>query len=141
MATRRQTGAKPKPATAPSPKPSGRGGARPGAGRKRDVVPPEVMERVGPLPPATNPLGVSRWWQCMIGEIAILRATTGRYGELSRDMANLSAAAMRAMPLDAIREANAVILDDEKRMKNAAAGPKEHDAGQSGALAISRNAP
>jgi hypothetical protein len=37
---------------------AGRGGARTGAGRKRDVVPAEVMARVGPLPPRDKPLQI-----------------------------------------------------------------------------------
>jgi len=43
----------------------------------RDVVPPEVMERIGPLPPRDRALQAANGWQAFINEVSILHATTG----------------------------------------------------------------
>jgi len=120
---------------------NGHGGARAGAGRKRDVVPREVMERVGDLPPRDKPLQIANWWQGFLGELAVYHATTGKCGDLAIRMSKLSTASMRAMPLDAIREALVLLELDTARLKDSNTGPKEHDAGESGARALRRCAP
>jgi hypothetical protein len=105
------------------------------------VVPTDVMARVGPLPPRDKPLQIANWWQAFLGELAVYHATSGKCGELAVRMGKLSTASMRAMPLDAIREALVLLELDEKRLKSNTTGPKEHDAGEAGARALRRSAP
>jgi len=46
---------------------TGHGGARKGAGRKRNVLPPEVVEKLGPAP-WDKPLKLARWYSAALSE-------------------------------------------------------------------------
>ncbi len=72
---------KPRKAAPAKPKGPGRGGARVGAGRKRDRLPQVVVERLG-LPPV-EPAALELWARRVLAELLVLQIT----GEVSVDLA------------------------------------------------------
>ncbi len=64
---------------------TGHGGARKGAGRKRDVLPADIADRLK-SPPVTEPLKLARWYSAVLTEILDLYLRTGRYVEMYREV-------------------------------------------------------
>lgn len=62
---------------------TGNRGVRDGVGHKRDILPPEVLMRIGPRP-SNNPSDLGRWYSALLSELAKLVMTTGRYVEMFR---------------------------------------------------------
>lgn len=88
------------------------GGARSGAGRKRDVLPPEVLERLG-RPPIKEPLKLARWYSAVLTEILDLYIRMGRYVEMYREVRAAMTAIRAVMPMDIVLEAARRVRDDE----------------------------
>jgi hypothetical protein len=83
------------------PSTSCHGGARKGAGRKRNVLPVKVLQRVG-SPPTTKPLELARWYSALLSELVHLFVTTGKYVEMLREVKGAAGAMGRVMPMDVL---------------------------------------
>src|SRR5678815_2417406 len=79
---------------------TGHGGARKGAGRKRNVLPAEVGAKLG-APPTDKPLKLARWYSAALSDLLWLYLTTGKYVEMLRE--TKAAAAMGRVMLCAMR--------------------------------------
>lgn len=119
------------------------GGARKGAGRKRDVLPPEVLERVG-TPPTTKPLQLARWYSALLSELVHLFVTTGKYVEMLREVKGAAGAMGRVMPMDVLLAAMRKLKDDEDGLDedaDADADEEVREVDGASARAVRRNAP
>jgi hypothetical protein len=119
---------------------SGHGGARKGAGRKRDVLPTEIRERIG-LPPTDKPLKLARWYSSALSELLWLYLTTGRYVEMLREAKGAAGAMGRVMPLDIqLQAAKLVKNDDDELHEDEDPDEEVRDPGV-GHKAVRRDAP
>ncbi len=120
---------------------TGHGGARRGAGRKRDVLPPEVLERVG-APPTSKPLQLARWYSALLSELVHLFVTTGKYVEMLREVKAAAGAMGRVMPMDVLLAAMRKLKNDEDELEEDADADEEvREVDGASARAVRRNAP
>jgi hypothetical protein len=110
------------------------GGARPGAGRKRAVLPAESIARLKP-PPVESPLLMARWWSTLLGELAWLVAL-GQVGpEIVQLLKSLAGTAGRLVPEDLRGEVAKQLAALDAAAKPEAQGPKlEEQRGHQPAL-------
>ena len=119
----------------------GHGGSRKGAGRKRDVLPPEILQRIGP-PPTDKPLKLARWWSTVLSELEILYLTTGRFAEMLRETRGVASSMGRVMPLDLLLAAARKLKDDEDDLdEDADADEEVREVDGASSRAVRRNAP
>ena len=117
------------------------GGARAGAGRKRDVLPPDIAERLKP-PPTDKPLKLARWYSAALSELLWLYLTTGKFVEMLRETKAAAAAMGRVMPLDIqLQAAKLVKNDDDDLQEDEDPDEEVRDAAGVGDQAVRRNAP
>jgi len=122
-------------------RPKRHGGARKGAGRKRDVLPPAVLERVG-APPTTKPLQLARWYSALLSELVHLFVTTGKYAEMLREVKGAAGAMGRVMPMDVLLAAMRKLKDDEDELEEDADADEEvREIDGASSRAVRRNAP
>lgn len=117
------------------------GGARKGAGRKRDVLPPTVLKRIGP-PPTTKPLQLARWYSALLAELVHLFVTTGTFVEMLREVKGAAGAMGRVMPMDVLLAAMRKLKDDEDELDEDEDAEEEvREVDGASARAVRRNAP
>jgi hypothetical protein len=92
-----------------------RGGARKGAGRKRIVLPPDALDRVGPRP-VNDPLRLARWYSELLAELADLFIRSGGYVKMLREIKGVVGAAGKVMPLDVVLLAARKVKDDDQEL-------------------------
>ena len=100
------------PARRSAAKNNGHGGARPGAGRKRNALPPESLARIGPRP-VNDPLRLARWYAELLSELLDQFARTGRFVKMLREVKGAATAMGRVMPLDVMLAAARKLRDDD----------------------------
>ena len=123
------------------PPSTGRGGARVGAGRKRHVLPPEVLQRIG-APPTSKPLQLARWYSALLSELVHLFVTTGKYVEMLREVKGAAGAMGRVMPMDVLLAAMRKLKDDDEELdEDADADEEVREVDGASARAVRRNAP
>jgi len=123
------------------PSTSHHGGARKGAGRKRNVLPADVLERIG-APPTTKPLQLARWYSALLSELVHLFVTTGKYVEMLREVKGAAGAMGRVMPMDVLLAAMRKLKDDEDELdEDEDAAEEVRDVDGASSRAIRRNAP
>jgi len=107
--------------------PKKHGGARKGAGRKRDALPEESLERLGP-PPMDSSLQTTRWWNKMLAELGWLRARGLVKREIAGDLRALAATAGKLVPEDLRAAVDELMREREVKMKPESQGPalEEH---------------
>jgi hypothetical protein len=116
----------------PAPKPRGKhGGARAGAGRKREKLPSDVVNRIGVPPTGAKAL---REWNCkLLAEVAYLSITGAITTELAASIRANAGALDRALPV----ERSAATTDDDDDSDDD--GPDLEDVEDSGgALRVDR---
>lgn len=117
------------------------GGARKGAGRKRDVLPPEIRDRIG-TPPTDKPLLLARWYSSTLSELLWLYLTTGKFVEMLREAKGAAGAMGRVMPLDIqLQAAKLVKNDDDELQEDEDPDEEVRDAPGVGNKAVRRDAP
>lgn len=116
------------------------GGARPGAGRKRLVLPTELRERLGP-PPVDKPLKLARWYSAAMSELVWLYMTTGQHAEMLREVRAAAGAIGRVMPMDAILEAARQLKADDDELDEDTSPDEETRPDGARARAVRRDAP
>lgn len=94
---------------------AGHGGAREGARRKRNVLPPDVVARLG-NPPTDSPLQLARWYSSALSELLWLHLTTGKYVRMLREVKSAAGAIGRVMPMDVVLEAVRKVKDAEDEL-------------------------
>jgi hypothetical protein len=92
-----------------------RGGKRPGSGRKRSALPPELSEALGPAP-LGQPLKLARWFTDAIAILTQLVLEGQPFGELLATVRASAGAAGRVIPTDIIFEANRLLNADAKEV-------------------------
>lgn len=102
---------------------AGHGGARRGAGRKKDALPQESLDRLGE-PPMDSSLQTTRWWNKMLAELGWLRARGLVGRELAGDLRALAATAGKLVPEDLRAAVDDLMKEREKRMKPESQGPR-----------------
>jgi hypothetical protein len=95
--------------------PKGHGGARKGAGRKRVVLPPEALARIG-VRPVDNPLHLARWYSELLAELVDQYIRTGSYVEMLREIRSVVAAAGKVMPMDVLLLASRKLKQDDQEL-------------------------
>ena len=119
---------------------TGHGGARKGAGRKRDVLPADIAERLK-SPPVTEPLKLARWYSAALSELLWLYLTTGKYVEMLRETKAAAAAMGRVMPLDIQLQAAKIVRADEDELTEDEDPDEEVRSPRVGHQAVRRDAP
>jgi hypothetical protein len=123
------------------PSKAGHGGARKGAGRKRDVLPPDAVERVGARP-INQPLKLARWYSELLAELVDQFVKTGRYVEMLREVKGAAGAMGRVMPMDVILAAANKLRDDDEELDEDADPDEEvRNVDGKSARAVRRDAP
>lgn len=125
----------------PSSRPITHGGARAGAGRKRNVLPPDVLQRIG-APPTSKPLQLARWYSALLSELVHLFVTTGKYVEMLREVKGAAGAMGRVMPMDVLLAAMRKLKDDEDELEEDEDADEEvREVDGASSRAVRRNAP
>jgi hypothetical protein len=119
---------------------TGHGGARKGAGRKRNVLPPEVAGKLG-APPTDKPLKLARWYSAALSELLWLYLTTGKYVEMLRETKAAAAAMGRVMPLDIQLQAAKLVKADDDELTEDEDPDEEVREPRVGHQAVRRDAP
>jgi hypothetical protein len=101
----------------------GHGGARKGAGRKKDALPEDVLADLGP-PPLDSSLLTTRWWNKLLALLGWLRARGLVGRELAGDLRSLAATAGKLVPEDLRAAVDELMKEREKKMKPEAQGPQ-----------------
>lgn len=92
------------------------GSAQKGDGRKRDVLPTDVSERLG-KPPTDKPLLLSCWYSSALSELVWLYLATGKYVEMLREAKGTAGAMGRVMPLDIQLQAARLVKNDDDKLQ------------------------
>ena len=117
------------------------GGQRKSAGRKRNVLPPEVLAHVG-APPTTRPLQLVRWYSALLAEFVNLFVRTGKYVEMLREVKGAAGAMGRVMPMDVLLAAMRKLKDDEDDLdEDADADEEVREVDGASSRAVRRDAP
>jgi len=119
---------------------TGHGGARNGAGRKRNVLPTEVANKLG-SPPTDKPLKLARWYSGALSELLWLYLTTGKYVEMLRETKAAAAAMGRVMPLDIQLQAAKLVKADDDELAEDEDPDEEVREPRVGHQAVRRDAP
>jgi hypothetical protein len=117
------------------------GGARAGAGRKRNVLPPEALARVGDRP-VNEPLKLARWYSELLAELVDQFVRTGKFVEMLREVKGAVGAMGRVMPMDVLLTAVKKLKEDDDELADDA-DPDEEVRQVDGASsrAVRRDAP
>lgn len=90
----------------------GHGGAREGAGRKREVLPADALDRIGPRP-VREPLKLASWYSELLAELVDQFVRTGRFVAALREVKGAAAAMGRVMPMEVLLAATRKLKADE----------------------------
>lgn len=93
-----------------------RGGSRPGAGRPRSILSPELREKIGP-PPTDKPLELQRWYSRNLAVMLWLYQTTGSHVQMLREVKSAAGIAGRMMPIDVVVAAYNKLKSDEQELQ------------------------
>lgn len=120
---------------------TGHGGARKGAGRKRNVLPAEIRDRIGP-PPTDKPLHLQRWYVKNLSELLWLFETTASHVEMLREVKSAASVIGRLMPMDVMFAAYRKIKGEEADLDEDEDPDEEvREPDASRPRAVRRNAP
>ncbi len=109
----------------------------PNSRKPRSKLPQDVLARIGPPPPPTDPLARAQWASTVIGELIWLQANGLLDSELGKNLRAACSALSRATPLDVLAEIDRRMKASDDELKLDAAGPepeKQHDEQPRGAL-------
>jgi hypothetical protein len=124
---------KPKKPRAKAPAKSGRGGARPGAGRPRDRLPAKVIERLG-VPPKDDAAALDLWVRGVLAELLVLQMS----GEVGTELAASLRATCGEIRRNLPEKAGGGSEDDEDEDDDQDDGPETEEVKSDGSLRVER---
>lgn len=108
------------------------GGAREGAGRKRSILPPELLEAIGTAP-LGKPLQLARWYTNLIAALTEGIVFHGKpWTKLLETVRASAGAAGRVLPHDIVYEAQRILNADAKDLAKNTSGPTPAKREESG---------